>query len=87
MPIYDYRCDDCLEVRERIAKPDDVILDCDRCGGVTKRIFSSRYYINPDIDIVTDDVSGETKRYTSRRSLEKDMRENDCYRKTVKPWW
>ncbi len=86
-PIYDYRCDDCLEVRERIAKPDDMLLDCDRCGGITKRVFSSSYYINPDIDFVTDNVTGEPKRYTSRKQLEKDLAEKGLYQKVGKGWW
>lgn len=87
MPLYDYRCDDCLEIRERIAKVDDVLLDCDRCGGITKRIFSSGYYINPDIDYVTDNVTGEPKRYTSRVQLHKDLQERGLYQKVGKNWW
>ncbi len=87
MPIYDYRCDDCLEVRERIAKPDDVTLDCSRCGGITKRVFSSNYYVHGDIDYVTDNVTGEPKRYSSKRQLEADLREHGLYQKVGKGWW
>jgi len=87
MPIYDHHCPDCLEVTEALMPIDGATIDCPRCGGVAKRIFSSRYYINPDIDYVTDNVTGEPKRYTSRRQLDADLKERGLYQKVGKGWW
>lgn len=87
MPLYDYRCDDCLSVEEHYAKIDELTHECERCGGVSKRVLTSSYYVVGDIDFVTDNVSGEPKRYTSRRALEAELKERGLTQKVGKGWW
>lgn len=42
MPIYEYRCDDCEQVFEKIQRISDEPLDaCRHCGGAAHRIVSS----------------------------------------------
>lgn len=87
MPIYDHKCLDCDEISEAFAKIENETVSCPRCGGDAKRIFSSHYYINPDIDFVTDNVTGEPKRYTSRKELDRDLADKGLYQKVGKGWW
>jgi len=53
MPLYDYKCHACEIIEEHFAGVEEKIKPC-KCGGEQKRIFTSNYYINPDIDYVTD---------------------------------
>ena len=48
MPLYDYRCDKCKRVEERIQRSDEMTVLCsDRnCGGTMTREFHGRYGIN-----------------------------------------
>ena len=41
MPIYDYECSKCGEVRERIAGLNDKRLKCPKCGGTANRIITA----------------------------------------------
>jgi len=42
MPIYNYRCSDCEEDYEVLAKDDDSIKECIKCGSKNiKRVYSS----------------------------------------------
>ncbi len=87
MPLFDHKCNDCCFIHEALMPVDDPLHDCPHCGGVAKRCFTSQYYINPDIDYVTDNVTGDPKRYTSRKQLEKDLAEKGLYQKYGKGWW
>ena len=86
-PLYDHRCPDCCLVHEAMMPVDEPTRDCPHCGGVAKRCFSSSYYINPDIDFVTDNIDGNPKRYTSKRELQKDMDKAGVHQKIGKGWW
>ena len=87
MPLYDHECEECGEISEAYKKVDDKEADCPNCGGTARRVFTSRYFINPDIDYVTDNVTGEPKRYTSRRQLDQDLADKGLYQKVGKGWW
>jgi len=41
MPLYEFRCECCSKITERITKHTDVIVECVHCGDFAKRIISS----------------------------------------------
>jgi putative FmdB family regulatory protein len=84
MPLYDYECQKC-GVKERFANVAEKVLPCE-CGRESRRILSSRYYVHGDIDFVTDNITGEPKRYSSRASLDKDLKAKGLYQKIGKGW-
>ena len=86
MPLFDTKCSDCGQVVEQYLKVAEKPQDC-VCGGDMKRILTSRYYINPDIDVVTADITGEEMRVTSRRHLKQLCAENGVSQKYGKGWW
>lgn len=46
MPIYEYRCDDCGELFEKIQKfTDEPLKKCELCGGKAHRIISKSTFI------------------------------------------
>ncbi len=87
MPLYDYSCVGCGLVHEALMPVSQQETPCPRCAGTAKRIFTSKYYINPDIDFVTDNVTGDPVRYTSRKQLDKALAEKGLYQKYGKNWW
>ena len=66
---------------------DEPTTDCPNCGGISKRCFMSKFYINNDIDLVTDHVTGDPQRFTSRVQLEAELKKRGLYQKTGKGWW
>ena len=85
MPLYDYECRKCGRVEEHYASMSQESMRCE-CGGNMRRLIA-RSYVNPDIEIVTDDIDGQMRRITSRRQLNKLMAENEVYDKHGKGWW
>ena len=85
MPLYDYCCKACGDTQEHYAKVDEREQTC-VCGGTATRIFSSRYFINPDIDYVTANITGDPVRITSRRQLDQMCKEHGVYQKIGKGW-
>lgn len=78
MPLYDFHCLKCGCIREQWVKVDHVMDMCD-CGNEMRRLISSNYSIHADYassDFVTDDITGNPVRVTSRRQLRKLMRDN-----------
>lgn len=49
MPLYDYQCELCGYTTEHFTHPDEQELECEMCGGVAKRLFSSGH-ANPRYD-------------------------------------
>ena len=87
MPLYDHECSTCGAVSEALAPVDDRVVRCPACGDNAERIFSSRYYINPDVDFVTDNITGDPVRVTSRQHLARLCRDNGVSEKIGKGWW
>ena len=86
MPLYDHRCPDCCMVHEAIMPIDEKTRDCPHCDGIAQRCFSPRYTVIGDVDFVTDDLDGTPKRYTSKKDLEKDLKDKGLYEKIGKGW-
>ncbi len=86
MPIYDYRCRECGHVEEQVKHVDDVTDECEKCAATSDRIFSAQYYINPDVDFVTDNITGENVRVTSRKQLDRLMKDHGLYQRYGKGW-
>jgi putative FmdB family regulatory protein len=70
MPIYEYRCEKCNTVIEKIQKFSDPILtECEVCGGPLVKLFGkpalqfkgSGFYITDYVKKTGSDSSGETK--------------------------
>ena len=86
MPLYDCKCTKCGEVVEQYMKHDEEPDIC-ACGGDSERIISSSYYINRDIDYVTDNISGEPIRVNSRKHLRELEKEHGVTQKIGKGWY
>ena len=87
MPIYDFECLECKVRDERHAKIDETKKTCAYCGGEMKRLITSRYNVIGDVEFVTDNITGNPVRVTSRRQLKKLMQENDVVQKYGKGWY
>ena len=77
-PLYDFKCDTCEDVVEAWAKVDEKTIAC-HCGGCMLRKITSNYSIHADFaskDFVTDDITGEPVRITSRRQMRSLMKEH-----------
>lgn len=85
MPLYDHRCRECGAVFEAFARIDEREVSC-VCDGKADRILSSRYYVHPDINFVTDNLTGEPVRVDSRKKLRRLLAENGLYEKVGKGW-
>ena len=85
MPLYDFECQQCGNIDEFFAPIDQRRKRCE-CGATMNRILSPRYYINPDVDFVTDNISGEMTRITSRRQLRQLCKDNHVMEKYGKGW-
>jgi len=85
MPIYDFQCP-CGKVEEHYAGMDETERKC-ACGATQKRIISSRYFIHPDLDYVTDNITGEPVRVKSRKHLKQLCEEHGVTQKIGKGWW
>ena len=85
MPLYDYECEKCGMIDEFFAPIERRTKTCE-CGATMTRILSPRYYINPDIEIVTDNISGEMTRITSRKQLKQMCKEHGVMEKYGKGW-
>jgi len=85
MPLFDTKCLQCGEVVEQYLKRHEEPDIC-RCGGRMERIIGSRYYINRDLDFVTEDITGDPIRVTSRRQMKRLCEENGVMPKYGKGW-
>lgn len=85
MPLYDFECAKCCRLEEHYAGMQDRVIACS-CGGEMHRQISARYYVNPDIEIVTDNINGEMTRITSRRQLRQMCKEHRVDEKFGKGW-
>jgi len=86
MPLYDHKCLSCAKVTEARMHVEDRRIECPACGGEADRIFSARYYVNPDVDFVTDNITGEPVRVGSRVQLARLCREHGVSEKYGKGW-
>ena len=85
MPLYDYECTKCGLIEEFFASVDRRFKTCE-CGAMMKRVLSPRYYINPDVDFVTDNIDGKMTRITSRRQLRQMCKDHGVMEKFGKGW-
>ncbi len=85
MPLYDFKCENCGNVQEKFAKIDEITSPCD-CGTEMKRLITSRYYVNPDIEYVTDNISGDPIRVSSRKQLRGLLRQHGLVERYGKGW-
>lgn len=85
MPLYDFECDECGSIKEHYAGLDDKRMPCE-CGGTARRLITSRYYVNPDVDFVTDNITGDPVRVDSRVKLRRLLAENGLYERYGKGW-
>jgi len=86
MPLYDFRCQECGGVSEHFAGVEERQVSCG-CGGISHRLITSRYYLNPDVEFLTDNITGDPIRITSRKMLDRVCKENGITQKTGKGWW
>lgn len=84
MPLYDYQCKN-GEIFERFAAVDEKTVRCD-CGKRAKRIFSAQYYVVPDVDFLTDSITGDPMHISSRVELDRLCKENGVTQKVGKGW-
>jgi len=81
MPTYDYRCDDCDEVREIIHRMNDKYETCEICGGknVTKLFTAINFHVvNGTPNYGNHGYTGKHLDLVKRRKGDKDYR--DGYR-------
>ena len=84
-PLYDYQCRLCGKVEEKYAHMDEMRLRCN-CGEQTDRLTTVKYNVIGDVDFVTDNITGEPTRITSRKQMKKIMKEHGVMEKYGKGW-
>ena len=85
-PLYDFQCVECGKVGEHIACIEERIKDCE-CGGIMKRLVTTSYHVVPDVDFVTENITGEPVRITSRRQLDGLLKKHGLTQKYGKGWY
>ena len=86
MPLYDATCRECGKTFEHFAKVDERRVQCIECGGEAWRILTTNYSVHGDVDFVTDNISGEPVRVTSKRQLRQLMTRHGVSEKYGKGW-
>jgi putative FmdB family regulatory protein len=87
MPLYDFKCTECGQVQEHIAHIEERIGECVDCQGLTKRMISANYNVIGDVDFVTDNITGDPIRVSSRKQLRGLMERYDVAEKYGKQWY
>lgn len=86
MPLYDFECVECGVIEEHLAKISETHRKCDACNGLMRRLITVRYHVQDDVDFVTDDISGEPVRVTSRKAHRQLMEEHGVEEHYGKGW-
>ena len=87
MPLYDFKCP-CGNIEEVWAKMDEKTKPCE-CGQEMKRLITSQFNIDADFastNLVTDNITGEPVRITSKRQLRNLCQEHGVMQKFGKGW-
>lgn len=85
-PIYDFKCGKCETVKERYAKIEERVTDCD-CGGKMKRLITTRYYAQGDIKPYLDEhLTDRPVWVESRQHRKKLMKQYGVYEAHGKGW-
>ena len=85
MPLYDFQCDSCDKVQEHFAKMDETTREC-ICGGLMQRKISTNYFVHGEVDFVTDHITGDPVRITSRKQMDRLCKEHGVTPKFGKGW-
>jgi len=87
LPIYDFRCSECDDVAESFAGIDEMTQPCEKCGAKSRRLITTRYYLNNAMDITTDAITGDPVNITSKSQMDDLCRANDCAPSFGKGWY
>ncbi len=87
MLLYDFRCTKCNLKQERLAKIEQTEVDCEKCGGLAKRLITSNHFVHGDLDFVTDNITGSPIRIGSRKQLKDLEKRHDVSAKYGKGWY
>lgn len=72
MPLYDFECEVCGNIEEKIARPEEEFLPCSKCSSQAKKRFTGfRKHI--DFPEGTWDIGGKEVHISSRRQLKEVM--------------
>ena len=85
MPLYDFECESCGAVVEHYAGVDERSMRCS-CGANSRRLITTRYSVIGDVEFVTDNITGDPVRITSRRQLHRMLKENGLSETYGKGW-
>lgn len=88
MPLYDYECQLCKHVQERIEHMnDESAKTCAKCEGPSVRIITTSFFAQGDLeDYVEYNLGEQPVRITSRAQRRKLMRKADVYESYGKGW-
>lgn len=86
MILYDFQCKRCGAVEEHFS-PVEKRVRLHDCGGIMYRQITSRFGIVKSLDFVTDNITGEPVRITSKAQHERLCREHGVTQKYGKGWW
>jgi len=87
MPLYDFECLSCGRIAEHYASMDETTKPCVACGMNAKRIISTNTFVMRDENFVTDNITGDPVRITSRRQLRDLEKRHGVTQKIGKGWW
>ena len=76
MPLYDCKCQQCGKVEEIYRSIAERNLTPVCCGQQMTRVITAAYVV-PDVDMITDNITGDPVHITSRKQLKKVCDDND----------
>jgi putative FmdB family regulatory protein len=84
MPVYDWSCQNCGEVKDVFAHMDDTQTTCPKCGALMDRLFSPPSAYHMDIEPYWEEnLGGEPVYVESRRHLNQLCRERGIVQKNA----
>lgn len=87
MPLYDFRCRSCSDVKEKYANHEHRLSVCDFCGGEMVRLVTTRYSVHRDLKPYLDEHIAENPVWVkSKKHREELMKKHGVYESHGKGW-
>lgn len=89
MPLYSYRCTSCGAEQDLHRSVDDraIPAPCTECDGTAEKILTVPSAVHGDIEFVTDNITGDNVRITSKKQLRNLCAEHGVTEKIGKGWY
>jgi putative FmdB family regulatory protein len=87
MPIYDYKCAACGDIKERYAKVSQTALPCPSCGAETQRLLTTRYSVHADLEPYWDPHIGREPVYIKSKQHRREVMKREGTSEIVGKGW